>query len=104
MKNKAELKKYRKGARKEREIMKLLEESGAVHTIRSAGSKGIIDIVAVFREWIALIQVKPKGGLSVLEFQKLQKLAKQVPRNVVVLLVEYEPRKTPTLKIISKEG
>lgn len=53
---------YKKGRRVEHYIKSLLKELGAVYIIRSAGSRGLADLVAIFplKKEIWLIQVK--GG------------------------------------------
>ena len=51
---------YDKGARQENQLKKIKEAEGA-YVIRSAGSKGLFDLVAIFPDWIELIQVKTQG-------------------------------------------
>ena len=51
---------YDKGARQENQLKKIKEADGA-YVMRSAGSKGLFDLVAIYPEWIELIQVKTYG-------------------------------------------
>lgn len=52
---------YTKGARLERCVRKELEAQGYI-VIRSAGSKGVVDLVAFDARLIRLIQVKAHGA------------------------------------------
>ena len=71
--------KYESGARVERKVRKILEDQG-YYVVRSAGSKGAVDLVAWSDQDIRLIQVKAtsnkKYTLNKTESQALQ----QVPR------------------------
>ena len=54
---------YSNGAARERRIMRKLEEEG-YYTIRSAGSHGVADIVAVKKGEVRFIQSKTSGYLT----------------------------------------
>ena len=49
---------YRRGADFERKLKKREEENGAIFVLRSAGSKGPIDVVAIHPWGVKLIQAK----------------------------------------------
>ena len=62
---------YEKGARAEREAIALLELVGYDCT-RSAGSKGMWDIIAVYRNHVRFIQVKTEGAMTPVELEKIK--------------------------------
>ena len=62
---------YRKGANAEREAVKMLESMG-YDCVRSAGSKGLWDIVAIYLTHIRLIQVKTEGAMTPVELEKIK--------------------------------
>ena len=62
---------YRKGASAEREVCKILNELG-YHCTRSAGSKGMWDIVAIHPSHVRLIQVKVEGAMGPLELERIK--------------------------------
>ena len=62
---------YEKGAKAEREAKKLLEMLG-YHAVRSAGSKGTWDIVAIYTTHIRLIQVKVEGAMTPVEYEAIK--------------------------------
>lgn len=68
--------KYRKGARFELEVRDILQEDDWV-AIRSAGSHGIIDILAVKVDTKWFIQCRTSGNLSPKEREELITLAKK---------------------------
>ena len=51
---------YDKGARQENQLKKIKEAEGA-YVIRSAGSKGLFDLVVIYPKHTQLIQVKTYG-------------------------------------------
>jgi len=63
--------KYTKGASAEREAKHLLEMLG-YQVMRSAGSKGIWDIVACHPTHIRLIQVKTEGAMTPEEHESIE--------------------------------
>lgn len=69
---------YHKGARLERLARADLEAAGYL-VIRSAGSKGPVDLAALNTRHLRLIQVKAHGAPRPLDFAKLRAL--RVPRN-----------------------
>lgn len=73
---------YSKGARFEREVIKFLTNQG-MYCIRSAGSKGIVDIIAMKRycgeTFVYLIQCKyGKASMSKKDQKKLVDLANEL--------------------------
>ena len=62
---------YTKGANAERECKKLLEMLG-YDVVRSAGSKGMWDIVGVYCNHIRLIQVKVEGAMTPAEHESIE--------------------------------
>ena len=62
---------YEKGANAEREAKKLLEMLG-YDVIRSAGSKGMWDLVACYRTHIRLVQVKVEGAMTPVEYEAIK--------------------------------
>lgn len=70
-----------KGSRLERKIRKDLEAAGAILTMRSAGSKGPIDVIGLFPgPWVVLVQCKAGGAIyvSVKERRALESLAESL--------------------------
>lgn len=74
--------KYAQGAAFERSVKAKLEREGALYVVRSAGSKGVADLVAfqspVYRSYpeVWLVQVKRGGSLPKREARKLLEVAK----------------------------
>ena len=68
---------YDKGARQENQLKKIKEAEGA-YVMRSAGSHGAFDIIAVYPDRVELIQVKTLG--QKVDTEKL--LSIPVPPNV----------------------
>ncbi len=62
---------YEKGARAEREAIQILEWMGYDCT-RSAGSKGMWDIIAVHPTHVRFIQVKTEGAMTPEELEKIK--------------------------------
>lgn len=62
-----------KGRRNEWKTRDLLRREG-YHVVRSAGSKGIVDIVAFNGQRLLLVQVKTNGGMSSEDIQNLKSL------------------------------
>ena len=62
---------YDKGADAERECKRLLEMLGYT-VIRSAGSKGMWDIVGIYPSHIRLIQVKVEGAMTAAEHEAIE--------------------------------
>jgi Holliday junction resolvase len=62
---------YEKGARAEREAIQILDWMGYDCT-RSAGSKGIWDIIAVHPTHVRFIQVKVEGAMTPQELEKIK--------------------------------
>ena len=72
------VKTYAKGCRLENRARTILEKQG-YYVIRSAGSKGLIDLVAIRWNQVKLIQVKSRG-ISKAELETFMDL--KVPGNV----------------------
>jgi Holliday junction resolvase len=77
---------YEKGVRVERLARKLLEDAG-YYVIRSAGSKGAADLVAIDETHVQLIQVKVKGQVNSEAKNKLEQI--KVPAGVDKVIWEY---------------
>ena len=71
------VKRYVKGANFERQVKKDLESSG-YFVIRSAGSKGKIDLVAFKSNDVRLIQCKTNGVISKSDRQILRDMSKDL--------------------------
>ena len=76
------VKSYAKGCRLENRARTILEKQGH-YVIRSAGSKGLIDLVAVKWNGIKLIQVKSRGILkaeidAIIDFKVPQNVHKEI--------------------------
>lgn len=83
-------KSYPKGTYYERKARKVLEED-EFYVVRSAGSKGIWDLVAINRKKVRLIQVKA-DSLPTKEEKKTMQLF-QCPTNTKKELWIYKKRK-----------
>ncbi len=92
---------YQTGAAIERKLKKNFEEDG-FFVIRSAGSKGLFDLIAIGNFRIRLIQVKgyAKGNKPIItslpEYLKIRNLV--VPENVSKEILLYE-RKTGQIEV-----
>jgi Holliday junction resolvase len=79
---------YRKGADLERRIRARLEEDG-YYVVRSAGSKGVLDLVAFRSGETLFIQVKSgKGKMTRAERMKLVDMAADCGPHAVAVLYE----------------
>ncbi len=74
---------YRKGRRAEYLLKKELEEAGWF-VVRSAGSRGVVDLVALKDDQVLLIQVQMGSYISYEKRQQLKELASRVKGKVVV--------------------
>lgn len=83
--------KYRKGADKERQLKHLLEKWGWF-VVRSAGSKGELDLVAIRNGRAVGLQVKI-GRIGQEEMQQLSALAARLSIPVYAVLWNKEKRK-----------
>ncbi|MBI3764145.1 MAG: hypothetical protein HY260_20075 [Chloroflexi bacterium] len=72
---------YRKGARLEQKARKLLESLGYT-VIRSAGSKGPADLIAIGPTHVRLIQVKATGALRPSDITRLREVRGPVLREI----------------------
>jgi Holliday junction resolvase len=90
-----------KGRRYEWKTRRILEEQG-YYCIRSAGSRGIFDILAFNETEIKLIQVKAgKSPLSPLEREEIEKIV--VPSNASKEIWLWRiPRKPPEIIVIKQ--
>ncbi|MEM3845057.1 MAG: hypothetical protein QXU98_05090 [Candidatus Parvarchaeota archaeon] len=82
-------KNYINGANRERRIMKKLESEGW-YCIRSAGSHGVVDIVAlryssIGKPYVRLIQSKKTGYLTPYEEEKRREVERQVGVTVEII-------------------
>ena len=87
---------YRRGADFERRVCKYFEKQG-YFTIRSSGSHGLIDLVAIKAGEVKLIQCKLDGKLSLAELEQLQELSRD--SQCQVLLIYREDRRMRALPI-----
>lgn len=76
---------YRRGADFERRVQAQLYEAGALLVMRSAGSKGIVDLAAFFPNRVVLVQAKRNGKLSRKEKMALIDLADSLDYSGVML-------------------
>lgn len=74
---------YRRGANFERRVKRKLESEGWF-VIRSAGSQGPVDLVALKPFKVMLIQCRRSGFLSAAEREKLRSLAERLQTPVFV--------------------
>ncbi len=81
--------KYRKGAYYERKVLHQLEKDGW-YVVRSAGSKGALDLVAIKDGKVIGIQVKKMKQLSKAERENLGRLRERL--GVPIFVVEYVER------------
>jgi hypothetical protein len=92
---------YQKGANKEREVKKLLEDKFYT-AIRSAGSHGPVDVVAWDKTGILLIQVKYNCLISKDEKEILENMP--IPDNATIEVWEYvSGNKTPKITKINNK-
>ncbi|NCN52183.1 hypothetical protein GW931_04190 [archaeon] len=89
---------YRKGRYYERKTRIKLKKDG-FYTIRSAASKGIVDIVAFNNQELILIQVK-SGASQFTKKAERQFLRLPVPLGVKKALWSWKLRRDPIIKII----
>ena len=68
---------YQRGANFEREVKKYLEEMG-YYVMRSAGSKGLADLIALKKGKTLLIQCKISGDISPKEFNAFTDLGRKL--------------------------
>ena len=73
----------KKGVRNEHKAIKLLEASGYLCT-RSAGSRGIFDLIAVNHYGIRFIQVKTNGWPGTVEREDMATAKINMPPNATV--------------------
>jgi len=77
---------YRKGAYYERKLFHQLEKEGW-YVVRSAGSKGALDLVAIRDGKVMGIQVKKRKQLSKAERENLEHLREKL--GVPIFVVQY---------------
>lgn len=92
----------RKGTRLERRSIKLLEATGYL-CIRSAASLGPIDVAAVNRFGIRLIQVKANAWPGPVEREGLRQMAQGLPDNTTVECWRWNDNaREPIIKLIDE--
>ena len=71
---------YRRGVKKERELMEVLDNAGAIVTGRTAGSHGLFDVFAVMPTGVRFIQVKriKKAYSWTTEYNEVKEKLKQL--------------------------
>ena len=85
------LRSYQKGARRELEFIEIIEHLGA-HTIKSAGSKGVWDVVASSRKFIFYAQVmsnawkRPEERRAMLAFPA----PRTIEHNIAFMMVRFD--------------
>ncbi len=87
---------YERGRRLEYHARSDLRKQGFT-VIRSAGSKGPADLVAINQKQVLLVQVKSPGGVLDSDIQKLQSVS--APANVRLEIWEYVPGKPHTWRV-----
>jgi Holliday junction resolvase len=83
----------RKGGDAERAVARQLRSEGYL-VVRSAASKGPVDLVAIDGQRVMLIQLKYNAKLSPAERKALEALAARVPRSTQVWTWERWKRET----------
>lgn len=85
---------YEQGARFERAVIQQLLENGAVSVVRAAGSKsygkGKIDLVAMFKDKVWLVQCKRHGLIGTQEKREGYELANTLQGYAHVMLAYYK--------------
>ena len=79
--------KYAKGANFERQIKKDLEKEGAIQVFRTAGSHSPYDLIALYPDYVELIQCKASYYVPKKERDKLEKESKKLSGTYDVWLV-----------------
>lgn len=70
---------YRKGADFERRVRKIIENEGGF-VVRSAGSKGVFDLIAIYPDGTIFgIQCKRSGSLSRKEIERILEISSKYP-------------------------
>ena len=68
----------------------LKEQKNSIITIKSSGSRGLIDIISVKKNGTQHLTVKRNGYLTPKERKELQKLQKKLPKgNTIYVVSEY---------------
>jgi len=81
---------YRKGVELERHVRKMYEEMGYM-VMRSAGSKGPFDLIAINEHEVVCIQVKATARSTIRQQEKMRDLLSRLPRCVDVVMVSQAP-------------
>ena len=88
-----------KGARAEREVINHLRSEGYDHIIKSAGSKGVCDVIAFAPDHFLFIQVKTDKPIPHAEWNVLYEQALKV--GAIPLLAERKIRQPVTYRRIT---
>lgn len=98
---------YRKGYYYEKKTVSELRKRGAIFTVESRGSHGVVDIVAVYSDGsIELIQVKSgkKMNISIKERKELATLVALNPYIRIAIWYWKKYQQTPTVYYVDKAG
>ena len=90
---------YQRGVRFEYKVKKEYEERGC-YVIRSAGSHGLFDLVAVDETGVEFIQCKYGCDIKESELQQLHVFAKEHP-NISVVYAHGSPRQKTRYTVIT---
>lgn len=92
---------YRQGYEAERKVRELLRVDG-YYTMRAAGSKGEVDVLALKPGELLFVQVKRNGLLPLREWNALYEIATWA--NAIPLLATVAPRKSVTFhRLLSRK-
>jgi len=94
---------YRRGAAFERKVRDHLYEQGFTYVVRSAGSHGLADLVAMRRDMWLLVQCKIDGNLPPTERELLVELADDVGARAV-MAARGKRGKIELHKLAGKDG
>jgi Holliday junction resolvase len=91
-------KNYLRGRRNEYKAIKILTTAG-YYCIRSAGSHGFWDIIALSKTGIRLIQCKTNGHYNAIDIEKIQEFKDYPPGCSKELWVFYDRKSIPTIEV-----
>lgn len=95
---------YSRGVRLERAVARSLKALGySILTMRSAGSRGVIDVLGIGPGGrLALVSAKSTGGLMPSERRALRLLARRLPTTAVIMVARYGLNGTAMLEPMAR--
>lgn len=95
---------YRLGEHLERQTVSLLKRMGYVHVMRSAGSRGAVDVLGLASDGsVLLVTCKSTGGLQKKERVVLGRLARRLPKSVSIWVSRWGlTHQTPILESLAR--